>query len=358
MTASQLGLVLEEYYLLHPEWRDRRRATFLFDEVQVVPGWERFVRRMLDSEQVDVFLSGSSARLLSREVATSMRGRAMEALIHPFSLREFTRHLGREPTTAPSRLPKAARSTLEKDLRDYLSAGGFPEAQGATVRDRFELLKGYVDVVLLRDVIERHNVTNPSALRWMTRRLLSNAAGLFSVNRFHRDLGSQGAAVGKDTLHEYLGYLEDAFLVRTLKVASDSERRRNVNPRKVYPVDPGLIPVFDRSGRANLGHALETAVLLELDRRGAEVSYVRLPGGFEVDFLARHPDGHEELVQVCADLEAPSTRLREVRALVEASREHPRASLHLVTLDPDAAPDLPPAVRLHSAAAWLLGEDD
>ena len=131
-----------------------------------------------------------------------------------------------------------------------------------------ELLKGYVDTALFRDVVERHAVSNPAALRWMVRHLLGNAAGTFSVQRFYGDLRSQGVPVAKDTLHAYIGHLEDAFVIRTLPIAADSERRRMVNPRKVYPVDPGLIPVFDRAPRANEGHALETVVALELERRG------------------------------------------------------------------------------------------
>ncbi len=358
MGAADLHLVLEEYYRLHPQWRDRRRAVFFLDEIQLVPGWESFARRLLDTERVDLFLSGSSARLLSREVATSMRGRAMEALVLPFGFREYLRHVGREPQTAAERLPKAARSALEKDLRDYLACGGFPEAQGVGPRDRFELLRGYVDTTLLRDVVERHAVSHPVALRWMVRQLLGNAAGSFSVNKFHADLRSQGMAVAKDTLHAYLAYLEDAFLIHPVAVASDSERRRMVNPRKVYPVDPGLIPVYDRSGKANLGQALETCVRLELERRGAEVGYVRTASGFEVDFLARHPDGRQELIQVCADVDAAATRERETRALMEAAREHRRATLHLVSLAPETGGPWPRRIAVHAAAVWLLGGED
>ncbi len=354
MTAADLGLFLEEYYRLRPEWRDRRRAVFLLDEIQAVPGWELFARRLLDTERVELFLSGSSARLLSREVATSMRGRAMEALVHPFSFREYLRHFGREPGRASQRLPKAARSALEKDLREYLAGGGFPETLGVVARDRTELLRGYVDVALLRDVVERHAVSHPVALRWMMRHLLANAAGTFSVNKFHGDLRSQGVPVGKDTLHAYLGYLEDAFLVRTVSVAASSERRRMVNPRKVYPIDPGLIPLFDRTGRANLGHALETSVLLELERRGAELAYVRTASGFEVDFLARYPDGQEALIQVCADLDVPVTRDREIRALLEAKREHRRATPHLISLAPELPAGLPSGIIVHAASDWLL----
>lgn len=160
-----------------------------------------------------------------------------------------------------------------------------------------------------------------------------------------------------DTLHSYLRHLEDAFLVRMVSMATDSERRRMVNPRKVYPIDPGLIALFDRSGKANVGHALETCVMLELERRGAEVGYVRTAGGGEVDFLARYPAGQEELIQACASLDDPATRERETRALLEAARQHPRASLHLISLDIPVAFDRPTDITVHAAWDWLLQED-
>ena len=107
---------------------------------------------------------------------------------------------------------------------------------------------------------------NVTGLRWLVRHLLGNAGSKFSVEKFHAALRSQGILIGKDTVHQLLAYLEDSYLVRLVWMESVSERQRMVNPRKAYPVDPGLIPVFDRSGRANVGHALETAVLLELER--------------------------------------------------------------------------------------------
>lgn len=355
MSAADLQWVIEEYYSLHPEWRDARRATLFLDEIQVVPGWEVFARRLLDTERVELFVSGSSARLLSREVATSMRGRAMEALVHPFSFREYLRHRDAEPEKKVDRLPKAERSALDKHLRAYLVEGGFPEAQKTQQRDRFELLRGYVDTALFRDVVERHAVSHPVALRWMVRQLLGNAGGLFSVQKFHDGLRSQGVPVAKDTLHAYLAHLEDAFLVRAVPVATDSERRRQVNPRKAYPIDPGLIPVFDRSGKANLGHALETAVLLELERRGFTSAYVRTPEGFEVDFLATSPEGDEHLIQVCAELDDAETLTREVRALEAAAALHPHAGTNLITLTPPTQrASVPAHIDVTTAAAWLL----
>ena len=357
MQVQELDVLVETYYQLNPAWRSTQRASFFLDEIQLVPGWELFARRLLDTENIDLFLSGSSARLLSREVATSMRGRAMEAIVLPFSFREMLRHAGREPGKPVDRLTKAERSQVSKDLLDYLRQGGFPEAQGLDTRNRLELLRTYVDVVLLRDVVERHNLSQPQVLHWMVRQLLGNAAGAFSINKFHADLKSRGVAVGKDTLHSYLAHLEDAFLLFSINVATDSERRRQVNPRKVYPVDTGFIALYDRSGKSNLGHALETVVLLELLRRGAEVHYVRTPGGFEVDFYARDGVGREMLIQVCAGLENPDTLAREVRALQDAAPAWPGAALMLITLNPVLNPTIalqPMGVQIHLASDWLL----
>jgi predicted AAA+ superfamily ATPase len=353
MRANDLQLVLEEYYLLFPDRRGREKVVFFLDEIQVVPGWETFIRRILDTEHVEVFLSGSSARLLSREVVTSMRGRAMEVRVMPFSFREYLRHQGNEPQQPPELLTTADRSLLQNRLLAYLLEGGFPEAQGISAQDRYQLLQSYVDVVLLRDVIERYDVSHPVALRWMVRYLLSNAAGLFSVNKMHNDLRSQGFALGKETVYAYLGYLEDAFLLQSVFVAASSERQRMVNPRKVYPVDASLIPLFDRTGRANLGHALETCVFWELQRRGAEVHYVRTAGNYEVDFLARYWDGREELVQVCANLTDEQTAQREFRALMEASRRHPSATPVFITLYPAPYPP-PKGITVRMALDWFL----
>jgi predicted AAA+ superfamily ATPase len=290
-------------------------------------------------------------------VATSMRGRAVEALVLPFSFREFLRHRHSEPRRGFVRLPKGERSALDAQLLVYLNEGGYPEAQGIDPRSRCELLRGYVDAALFRDVVERHAVSNPLVLRWMIRQLLGNAGGAFSIQKFYNDLTSQGFAVSKNTLHAYLSHLQDAYLVLTLPIATDSERQRMVNPRKAYPIDAGLIPVFDRSGKANAGHALEACVLLELMRRGSDVAWVRTSDGFEVDFLARHGDGTNELIQVCLAAEGAATETREVRALQGALKTHRGAKATVVTLRPESFTHSPPGIEIVSAAAWLLDAD-
>ena len=358
LPLEQLGMLLEEYYRSYPEWRGRETVWWLLDEIQVVNGWERFVRRLMDTERIEVVVSGSSARMLSREVHTSLRGRGTETVIRPFSFREFLRHRGEEPEGKARALTSAKRSRVERFFGEYLAAGGFPEAQGLAAGLRVDLLQGYVDTVLFRDVVERRGVTQVAALRWLTRQCLKNPAGSFSVHRLHQDLKAQGLGVAKDALHAMVGHLEDAFLLRCVPLATESERRRNSNPRKIYPVDNGMIGAFDRTGRSNVGHALETVVLHELDRRQAEVGYVRTGTGHEVDFLARFHGGREELIQVCADTGPAETRERKLRALEEALREHPRATPKLLVLNfEQLAVKVSPGVTVQAAYQWLLDVD-
>ena len=354
LDANQLRLIPEIHARSFPEPADEPVTLFL-DEIQRVEGWEVFARRLLDTPGYELFLSGSSAKLLSREIATSMRGRGWEIPIHPFSFSEFLRHHGHEIPEDPNLLTSKKAMALDHHFGKYLQVGGFPEAQELAAVERRQLLQGYVDVLLLRDVIERHEVVNPTALRWMVRRLLGSPASLFSVTKFAADLKSQGIAAGRETLYEFLDHLTDAFLLQVIPVATDSEKRRQVNPRKVYPADPGLIPVFDRSGKANTGHALESAVFIELQRLGAEVAYVKTPGGFEVDFLARHVTGGESLIQVSAIVDDPDTLTREVRALEDASTQYPHAEKLLLTQESRFPfPEVPASIRILPAWQWML----
>lgn len=358
MRVEHLGLILEEYYLLKPEYRDSAIVTFFLDEIQLIQGWEQFARRILDSERIELFVSGSSAHMLSREVATSFRGRALETRIYPFSFREFLRHRGSEPEGDIKLLTKAARSMLESAFQEYLVQGGFPEAQGVAEIDRLMLLQSYVDTVILRDIIERHDIRNVVALREMVRQQLAAAASPFSVHKCYNDLRSRGIAVSKDLLHTLLAHIEDSFLIRLVPIHTDSERQRQVNPRKIYPIDQGMIPAFDRSGKINLGQALETAVLIELERRGFEKAYLHTAEGFEVDFRATHIVGEPLIIQVCADVAASTTRQRELRALEAAMEENPECRALLLTQSSTGLDvirrEASKNIRVMSAWEWML----
>ncbi len=356
LDRTALGFLVNEYDRLHPAARGRGPVVWYLDEAHLAPGWERFVRRLLDTPLTEVVVSGSSAALLSREVATSLRGRGWEVPLHPFSFGEFLTHQGLEIPDEIERLSPSGRTRTESAFLRWLVTGGFPEAQGLPVDRRHWLLRAYVDIAMLRDVIERHRVRSPDALAFLVRQLLSAPAALFSVERFHRTLRSRGYRVSRATIHAFLSHLEDSFLFGFVSMASGSERQRAMNPRKAYPADTGLIPVFERRGRQNRGRLLETAVFVELQRRRLDASYVHTPGRREVDFLARAPNGSLELIQVAAELHDPDTARREFAALAEAKEMFPTARRRVLTLTADPLPfEPPPAVEVGPAWQWMLG---
>lgn len=355
IAADQLGFLLEEYFRRYPSLRGRQTVHWFLDEIQFVPGWERFVRRVMDTEKIEIVVSGSSAKMLSREVHTSLRGRGLATVIRPFSFREFLRHRGEEPKFGARRWTAGERSLMEKRLGEFLVEGGFPETQGLPPPLRIELLQSYVDTVLFRDVVERYEVTQVAALRWVVRQCLRNPAGSFSVHRLHQDLKAQGHGLAKDAVHGMVGHLMDAFLISSVPLSTESERQRNSNPRKFYPADPGLIRAFDTSGRSNVGRALETVVANELARRAMDIGYVKTLSGREVDFLVRNPAGGIEMVQVCADLGNADTLARELQALSDARDEYPDAACRLIVLNSDGVADVKaPGVTVQPAYEWLL----
>ncbi len=326
ITAAHLSKIVEAHYRRNPAARARPGALF-FDEIQLVEGWERFVRRLVDSETAHVCVTGSSAKMLSREIATSLRGRSLTTELFPFCLVEVLEHRG---VRAEPRPPAQLRSVIEHAASEYLRRGGFPEVQMLDEPTRVRVLQSYLDVAILRDLIERHAIANPVALRRFVRQLMNAPAGLFSVHKLHDDLKSQGLTVSKDSLHAWLEHVQDAFVFFAIPIHTHSERARQVNPRKVYAVDPGLVTACARRGSADTGQLLETAVFVELRRATAELSYVRTGSGYEVDFVTP-----SDLVQACASLDDPATRERELRALREAMATLGRKEATIVTLTSD-----------------------
>ncbi len=332
-----LNDLLETFYRSNPAARERGAHLF-FDDVQLVPGWPRFVRRVLDTESVRVVLSGSSAKLLSTEVATELRGRGLPVEFFPFSFAESAAAAG---LAIPSTFPPGSRqrSRLEAHFDTYLASGGFPEVQGMALTERVQTLQDYVELVLLRDVIERHRIEDAVAARAFARGLLQSPARPFTVNKAHADLRSRGLKVSKDTLHALLDHFQDAYLVFSVPVFRKSERAQATNPRKLYAIDPGLAAAMSHLTATDVGARLENAVFLELRRRHGrllqgQVSYYLTASGREVDFVVGDvfEQRADRLVQACAHLSEPQTREREVHALVQAMEETGLKRAEIVTL--------------------------
>ena len=358
-----LSDLLEAYYRAHPAPRERRAYLFL-DEIQMVPGWPRFVRRILDTEVVRVVLGGSSAKLLHTEVATELRGRGLAVEVFPYSLAEALFAAG-DPLPGAAVAGPRSRSRLVAGCKRYLEIGGFPEVQGMEPLARLQTLQDYVELVLLRDVIERHRVENVAAARAFARLLLQSPARAFTVNKTYADLRSRGLSVSRDTLHALLDHFQDAYLVFAIPVFKKSLRAQSTNPRKLYAVDPGLAAAMSHVTATDAGARLENAVFLELRRSQGrllqgQVSYYITATGHEVDFVVG--DVFEQragrLVQSCASLAGPATREREVRALTEAMGETGLQTGEIVTLlDEETIETEAGIIHAIPAWRWLLAND-
>lgn len=318
-SQQQLRGLLDDFYTLHPENHGQLCYLFL-DEIQNVDEWHRVIRRYFDSKKVKIYLTGSSAKLLSKEIATSLRGRSLATEIWPFSFKEFlqTHHMTFPDNSA---FGKQKLDKLKEQLNVYLNQGGFPETTSLNPENRRRVLQEYVSVVIFRDIIERHEITNISLIRYMIKALLKNVGCSFSVYKFFNDLKSQAFSVGKTTVHDYLSYVEDAYLAFSIPLYAESLRKTQVNPRKIYAIDTGLVNAYTTGISKNIGHHFENLIYLDLRRAGHEVHYYLTQTRREVDFLSRDRQGEWHLYQVSWDINDPKTLARESLALQEAETE-------------------------------------
>lgn len=315
---KKMGEMIDALYTLDPRLHQQKAYLFL-DEVQNVEGWYSVIRRLLDTKDVEIYITGSSAKLLSKEIATSLRGRSLSIEIQPYN---FAEYLAAHEIPLPGKpFGKMVLDQYRARLLQFFERGGFPGIQTFPDHERLEALQNYVEVVVFRDVVERHKISNLTLLKYFVTILLKNAPARFSIHKFHKDISSQGYKVGKDTLYNYLEYLEDAFLIYTVPIFTESLRVLETTPKKIYAVDTGLVHANTFNISPNYGKSLENRVYLDLRRQKKEIFYYTTSEGYEVDFITRDQQGHYEIIQVVWDKNDAATLERETRALESAEKE-------------------------------------
>ncbi|HAB99007.1 MAG TPA: hypothetical protein DCE71_04220 [Parachlamydiales bacterium] len=188
-------------------------------------------------------------------------------------------------------------------------------------KEQIETLQNYVETVVFRDVIERHQISNIFLMKYLISILLKKISSTFSINKFYNDIKSQGYKVGKDTLYSYLSYLEDAFLIFAVPVFTESLRHKQTTPKKIYAIDNGLVLANTFNLSENLGKLLENQVYLDLRREGKKIFYYQTSDGYEIDFITEDSKGNHEMLQVVWDINDQKTFERETRALKQAESE-------------------------------------
>ncbi len=318
LSQEGIGLITEAYYSIYPEKKNSEKAYYFFDEIQMVEGWESYVSRLLRSENCEIFLTGSSSRMLSKEIATQMRGRSLSWELFPFSFVEFLDAVGingEAPYSGKKRL------MIQKAFDEYWEKGGFPEVMNADRMLRVKIHQEYFQTVLFRDIIERHDASHPRGVTDLAHRLIDNIASLYSVNSLTGYLKTLGHKVSKSAVSDCMEWFEDAYFLFTVWIFDASLARRKTNPKKIYCIDHAFALSCASGILINSGHLFENLVFTALRRLSSDIYYYKTKSGREVDFIVILPDRTRMLVQACESMVEPQTRKRETTALKEAMAE-------------------------------------
>ena len=304
--------------------------TILFDEIQNLSAWELFVNRLL-REGYNLVLTGSNARLLSKELATALTGRHIPIEILPFDFKEFLQAKKFDADSEYSSLPQN-RGELLHLMGQFLLYGGYPEVVVSNL-DSKDYLEVLFDSLLFKDVVKRHKVKFSTQIGNLGSHLLNNFASLYTLRKLQDVLRLKSVA----TTEKYTRYLEDAYLIFSLLRYSPKSIQRIKSPKKVYVVDNGFVSAKAVQHSPDKGKLMENLVFTELAKRGVkpnqELFYYKTRNNREVDFGVKKGMEVTELIQVCADVTNPDVLEREVKALIEAGSELGTKVLTLLTWD-------------------------
>lgn len=300
----------------------------LFDEIQNLPKWELFVNR-LHREGYNLVLTGSNARLLSKELATALTGRHIPIQILPFNFTEVLLAKGYELSIDKLSLPEEKAKFLGY-LNEYMINGGYPEVVTKNLDSR-----GYLDMLfdslLFKDVVKRHKIRFSEQIDGLGSYLINNVADQYSIRKLANILGFKSGV----TLERYLGYLTEAYLIFSLHRYSAKVGLRLKSPKKAYVVDNGFITSKAVQYSPNTGKLMENLVFTELVKRGnesnREIFYYRTRNDREIDFAVKKGTEIVELIQVCYEVNNQDVEQREIKALVEAGKELNVAKLSVLT---------------------------
>ena len=328
MDVSDFDEILQAYRLMYPD-RPLISVYMFFDEIQIVKGWELFVLRVYKSYCKNVYVTGSTAQMLSGEMSSALRGWPDEYTEYPLSFKEFIAFKG----VKANRYTEEGAALMANMFKSYLLTGGFPQAVLANVEtERVKLLQAYFNTMLFRDMIEHYNISaSPSVVRYFLKRVFNNITKPSSVNNIYNDLKSQGLKLSKDSLYQWLDYACNIFLLHKVPKYSKSIIKQSTSLSKYYVVDFALAKSVLLPQSEEKGKALENAVYMHLARHLNENEQIYyFNEGAECDFVIANDEGVKELIQVCWELDEFNTP-RECGGLCAASAATGCKKISIVT---------------------------
>ena len=320
--------IIKLQWRLFPESAGKELFVFI-DEPQNIQSWEIAVRQLCD-EGFNVFLTGSSSKLLSKEIASSLRGRSVSYFLLPFSFREFlkAKNLAVSSPMINSKTKALALSLLD----EYLEFGGFPEiVLEKSNSEKLRIASEYFNLLVYRDLVERYKIKNTSVVKSLIKAAIASFAKEFSTHKTFLALKSQGLKLSKNTLYSYISMIEESAFLFFVPKFDYSVRKQQASIKKAFLCDVIFSKISESS--ANTGRKLENTVFLELLRKKplGEIFYWKNIQGQEVDFVLKENNNITELIQVCESLADLQTKKRETDALLKASKELKCNSLTIIS---------------------------
>jgi len=321
--TEDLNYILEALYETYGDFE-----YLLLDEVQNVQGWELFVNR-LQRRGINVFVTGSNANLLSRELSTHLTGRYIRMEIFPFSFREFLLWKG----INKYQITTKARAMYKRYLEEYIMIGGFPEVvKSPELRNTY--LPTLYSSIITRDIVARHNIRFVKTFREMAANIISNFSQIITYNKLKNVHGLKSVHTAKN----YMDYLSEAYIVQIVEKYSQKPKEIVNSPKKVYIVDSGLINSFSLSATENKGRLIENLFFIELLRkksldRDMEIYYWKDYQDREIDFVVRKGKKVEKLIQVTYATGKDEIEKREKKSLLKGSELLGCKSLTVITWD-------------------------
>ena len=357
MTASELDLILDAYREMYPDI-PLKDVWMFFDELPLVENWELFVLRVYKSYCKHLFVCGSNAHTLSKEMKSELRGWPLEFETWPLSFREYCDFKGLDRDSAL----ESEKARLRVGFDEFNRLGGMPAVVlTESVSLKYKRLQGYFDTMILKDFIEHFQVKNSQILRFFLKRAMAGLSNPLSVNAIYGDVHAQGLKIAKDELYVWLEDACDIYLFLKVPKYSRSVARQAAALSKYYVVDNGLRNAVIPLQSDDQGRQLENTVFLELRRRlsGTEtVTYYQDRG--ECDFVIGDGENVSRLVQVTWDMSGQDeagrvTRKRELAGLLDASEALGCTDLTIITHDEEAVlTERGKTVKVIPAWKWLL----
>ena len=326
----RFSMIEQAYYSMYPEFDTDKDVWFLLDEIQNVSFWGEGVSALMDVHKCHVIVTGSSAKYLSSDIATELRGRSLTYRFYPLSFREYCRFNSFEASSALA-YDSYNRNKLSSLYKKYLESGSYPALATSENPDlRKMVLNTYFDLAYSRDIIDRFEITKGTMLKILMRRLVKNSGQPFTVNALVHHLKSIGFNTSNELVSSYIEIIKDTcFFNEVLFYGNDKQQA--VNPRKLYTVDHAMAAIF-REFDENSGVRLEHAVLMDLMRLGRRVYYFRSQKGHEADFIVADDNRRPMMIVQVTDRIADNAE-REVLGCREAMRELGMKDSFIITND-------------------------